>query len=98
VKEIQIFEIADEMALPADVESCANRWLCQEIASNAGGRVFKTDTSRGIRLRGPGELKRATAQREKAVSACGRLVRARRRGVTYTISLTDREANIHPRM
>jgi hypothetical protein len=35
VKEIEVFEIADETALPADVEKCANGRLFQERVRNA---------------------------------------------------------------
>jgi hypothetical protein len=49
VKEIEVFEIADETALPADVEKCANGCLFRERARDAGavaaGRLWETQAS-----------------------------------------------------
>jgi hypothetical protein len=47
VKEIEVFETADETALPADVQKCTNGSLFREMARNAGGRLLKSVTSRG---------------------------------------------------
>jgi hypothetical protein len=54
VTEIEAFKIADSMALLADREKCANGCSLQEIARNAGGRVCKAATSRGISPGGSG--------------------------------------------
>jgi hypothetical protein len=39
VKEIEVFEIADETVLPADVKKCANGRLFQERATETGVRA-----------------------------------------------------------
>jgi hypothetical protein len=46
VKEIEVREILDYTALPADVEKCANGRLFQESAdARAAGRLWETQTS-----------------------------------------------------
>jgi hypothetical protein len=47
VKEIEVFEIADETDIRADVEKCANGRLFQEMARNADERLSETAASRG---------------------------------------------------
>jgi hypothetical protein len=63
VKSIEVFEIADKTALPADLKKCADERLLQEMTGNAGGRLFEAATSRGSR-RPPGRLR----ERKRAVS------------------------------
>jgi hypothetical protein len=41
VKEIEVFEIADLTAFPADLEKCTNECLFQEKTKNAGGTLSR---------------------------------------------------------
>jgi hypothetical protein len=66
VKEIEVFEIADSKAFPANRE---NGSLLQEVARNRGERIVEAVTSRGIRLGGSREtgteISVQAAQREE---------------------------------
>jgi hypothetical protein len=63
VKEMEVFKIANEMALPVNCEKCANGCLLQEIAETPadafGGSHFARAAQAGGRAVG------------KAVTACG---------------------------
>jgi hypothetical protein len=47
VKEIEVFKIADETALPAKLAKYANRGLFEERARHVCGHLFEAVTSRG---------------------------------------------------
>jgi hypothetical protein len=55
VKEIEVFEIADSMALSADVTKCANGCLFQEMTRDVD-RHLRGDSSRRLRRTGTPEL------------------------------------------
>jgi hypothetical protein len=48
VNEIEVFKIADETALPANLAKCANGRLFQEMSGNADDCLFEAVTSRGM--------------------------------------------------
>jgi hypothetical protein len=67
VKEIEVFEIADSTALPANREKCANGCLLQKITRNAGGRVWRLPLRAGLAR----AAQAGDSAAGKAVSACG---------------------------
>jgi hypothetical protein len=52
--EIEVFEIVDQTALPADVKKCANRRFCRGMAQNVGELRFETAISHGSARVAPG--------------------------------------------